>query len=302
MTSQRFDQDKENLYAIFSQNKRGPSPEQLNRAYIAAREFGRRYGGDNDAYAKETKQFVIEFERGIRHDELFAAYNAKNYAKTFELGRPLLKTEPDNFFVLSVMAEAGHDNALAGNPTLNDETIGYVRSAIQLIEAGKVKKADPLKSLEAASGFLNLALGWFLKEKSPVEAAAAFLKAVQPKSPYEKDALVYYRLGVAILKGEFSQLSSEYNEKFGSKPPSPEQQKMFERINQQGERAIDAFARAVALSDPNRSLTDTNQPQFTPEFRSRVLAQLTALYKSLRNNSDAGLNELIAEVLSKPLP
>jgi hypothetical protein len=120
------------------------------------------------------------------------------------------------------MAEAGHDNALAGNATLNEETIGYLRRAIQLIEAGKVKKADPFKNLGAAGGFLNLALGWFLKEKSPVEAAAAFVKAVQPKSPYEKDALVYYRLGVAILKGEFTQLSAEYNEKFGSKPPSPE--------------------------------------------------------------------------------
>jgi hypothetical protein len=52
----------------------------------------------------------------------------------------------------------------------------------------------------------------------------------------------------------------------------------------------------------NRSLTDTNQSQFTPEFRSRVLAQLTALYKSLHNNSDANLNELILSVLSKPLP
>src|SRR6185295_17047683 len=121
----------------------------------------------------------------------------------------------------------------------------------------------------------------------------AFAKAVQPNSPYEKDALVYYRLGISILKGEFAQLSAEYNEKYGSKLASPEQQAMFERINRQGERAIDAFARAVALSNPKPQAADaTNQPQFTPEFRSRVLAQLTSLYKSRHNNSDAGLNEL----------
>ena len=33
-----------------------------------------------------------------------------------------------------------------------------------------------------------------------------------------------------------------------------------------------------------------------------MLAQLTSLYKSFHNNSDAGLNDLIATVLSKPLP
>lgn len=301
MTSQRFDRDRETLYAIFSENKRGLTPEKQNRAYGAAKEFVRRYGGDNNSDLKEVRQFVTDFERGIRNDELYAAYGAKDYAKTFELGRPLLKAEPENFFVLGVLAEAGYENALAGNPSLNDATIDYLRRAIQLVEAKKVSKADPFKSVEVAGSFLNLALGWFLKDKSPAEAAAAFRKAVQPKSPYENDPLTYYRLGVAILKGEFAQLSAEYNEKFGAKPPSPEQQAMFERISLLAQRAIDAYARAVALSDPQRSVGDA-RPQVTPEFRSKVLAQLTALYKSFHNNSDDGLNDLIASVLSKPLP
>ena len=33
-----------------------------------------------------------------------------------------------------------------------------------------------------------------------------------------------------------------------------------------------------------------------------MLAQLTTLHKSFHNNSDSGLNGLIATVLSKPLP
>jgi hypothetical protein len=302
MTSQRFDRDKETLYAIFSENKRGPSPEQQQRAYGAAREFVRRYGGIDDTYAKEARKFVTEFEKGATQYALFTAYGTKNYAKAFELGRPLLKKQPEDFFVLGVLAEAGYENALAGNASLNEETIDYLRRAITLVEAGKVSKADPFKTVDVASGFLNLALGWFLKDKSPVEAAAAFVKAVQPKSPYQNDPLTYYRLGVAILKGEFTQLSTEYNEKYGTKGPSPEQQAMFERIKHAGERAIDAYARAVALSDPKRLAADSIQPQFTPEFRGKVQEQLTALYKSLHNNSDGGLNELIAGVLSKPMP
>jgi len=302
MASKQFETDKEILYAAFSANKRGPSPDQQNRAYRAAKEFVRKYGGDGDDYAKEARRFVTDFEKQIKAYEVYSAYTAKNYVKAFELGRTLLKTNSDDFFVLGILVEAGYDNAVAGNVSLNDETIGYLRKAMQLLETGKLSKADPFKNADAASGFLNLALGWFLKDQSPVEAAAAFGKAVQPKSPYARDPLIYYRLGVAILKGEFAQLSTEYNEKFGAKRGSPEQQEMFDRITRAGERAIDAFARSIALSDPKNSVEDAKSSQLTPEFRAKVLEQLTALYKALHNNSDTGLSEVIAGVLSKPPP
>src|SRR6185295_5650037 len=194
MTSQRLDQEKETLYAIFSENKGGASVEQQQRAYGAAKSFLQRYEGDNDAYVKEAKKFVAAFDRRVSEYEILTTYNSRNYTNAFELGRPILKTEPANFFVLSVLAEAGYDNALAGRPDLNDETLGYVRKAIELLEAGKVSQPDPFKNAAAGAGFLNNALGTFVKDKSPVEAAAAFLKAVQPRSPYENDPLTYYRL------------------------------------------------------------------------------------------------------------
>ena len=302
MASQRFDNDKESLYALFSENKSGVSPEQQKRAYLAAKVFLRRYGGDKDNYAQEANQFIAAFEKRVSEDALFTTYSSKNYAKTFELGRPLLKTESANFFVLSVLAEAGYENALAGKTDLNDETIDYLRRAIQLIEARKVSKADPFKSLETAIGFLNYALGSLVKDKSPVEAATAFSKAVQPKSPYQNDPLTYYRLGVTILKGPYAQLSAAYNEKYGARQASAEQRAALEKINHMGIRAIDAYARAVALSDPARSATFAPLTQFTPEFRGKVLAQLSALYKSYHNDSEDGLNELISGVLAKTLP
>jgi hypothetical protein len=302
MTSQRFDQEKEILYAIFSENKSGASVEQQNRAYGAAKTYLQRYEGDNDVYVKEAKKFVADFDQRVNEYEILTTYNSRNYAKVFELGRPVLKKDPANFFVLSVLAEAGYDNALAGKADLNDETLGYVRKAIELLEAGNVSKPDPFKNVAAGAGFLNNALGTFVKDKSPVEAAAAFLKAVQPRSPYENDPLTYYRLGLAILKGPYAQLSSEYNEKYGAKESSAEQRAMLEKIIHQASRAIDAYARAVALSDPARTAAAAPVSQFTPEFRSKVLAQLTALYKNFHNDSDAGLNELISGVLAKPLP
>jgi hypothetical protein len=302
MAAQRFENDKENRYAYFSELKKSPNPDQRKRAYQAAKDFLRLYGGENDYYAKEVKQFLTEYDGKIGQVELYAAFDARKYARMFELGRPLLASQPDNFFVLGLLSEAGYENALAGNVSLNDETIDYSRRAIQLIEAGKVSKPDPFKNLETGTGFLNNALGSLLKDKSPVEAAAAFSKAVRTRSPYEADPLTFYRLGVVILKGPYAQLSTEYNEKYGAKQSSAEQRDALQQLNLLGVRAIDAFARSVALSDPTRPAAATGVTQFTPEFRSKVLAQLTALYNSFHNDSDAGLNELISSVLANPLP
>lgn len=292
MAGQQRDNEKDTLYALYSDYKRNPDPKQQRFAYPTAKEYLRKFGGDDDQYAREVQKFVTEYERKLHNDELYLAYTQKNYVKAFELGRPLLRTEPENFFALVVMTEAGYENALAGDSKLNAETIDYARRAIQLLEAGKVAKADPLKDMDMARGFLNSALGWFIRDQSPVEAAAAFRKSAQSDSPFRNDPMTYYRLGIAILNGEFARFSAEYNEKYGNKPPSAEQQTLLQRIQKLAEQTIDAYARAVALS---------SSPQ-QQEAHNKILTQLTALYKNFHNNSDAGLNELISTVLSKPLP
>ena len=292
MASQTSDELKDRLFAQFTDYKRSLNPEERRLAYPAAKDYLRKFGGDDDSNAREVKKFITEYERVVYNGDVFTAYNAKNYAKAFELGRPHLKTDPDDFFVLAVLTEAGYENALAGNATFNEETIGYARRAIKLLEGGKVTKADPFKSMDIARGFLNSALGWFVKDQAPVEAAAAFLKALQSDALYRNDPAIYHRMGVAIIKGEFTQLSAEYNEKFGAKQGSAEQRAMLDRVLKTAERAIDAYARAVALS---------TKPE-QQEARTKILAQLTGLYKNFHNNSDAGLDELIATVLTKPLP
>ncbi|HLN96961.1 MAG TPA: hypothetical protein VK208_00605 [Pyrinomonadaceae bacterium] len=295
MPSQQSDRDKDSSYAQFSEYRRSINPELRKLAYPAARAYLLRFGGDDDNYAREVQKFVDDYERGVREArdfEVFKVYNAKDYAKTFELGRPLLKKDPEDFFLLATLTEAGYESALAADNTRNTETIDNARKAIQLIEAGKVTKTDPFKSMEIARGYLNATLGWFLRDQSPVEAASAFLKAAQSDSPYRTDPSIYHRMGVAILKGEFAQLSAEYNEKYGAQRSSPEQAAMFERIKQLIERAIDSYARAVAL------MTKPDQQ----DARNKILEQLRALYKNFHNDSDAGLDELIATVLSKPLP
>jgi tetratricopeptide (TPR) repeat protein len=292
MASGYNDSDKETMYARFNDYRRNPNPEQQRFAYPTAKQYLLRWGGETDSETKEVKRFVVEYERAMHGRELLAAYEAGNYAKVFEMGRPAVKGDPEDFHALSLLVEAAHDSAVAGKTGFTAEATDYARRAIKLLEGGKISRPDPFKSVEVARGFLNFALGNFVKDENPVEAAAAYEKAVKSDTPYHTDPAAYHRLGVSILKGEFAQLSNEYNQKYGGQKESPEQAAMFKRITHLVEQAIDAYARAVALS---------TKPE-QKDAREKILTQLTAIYKNFHNNSDAGLNELLASVLSKPIP
>lgn len=292
MTSQRNDAEKEDLYAAFTDNKKVPTADRQRLAYEAATKFLRLYGADGDFYVSEMRKFVADYEKGFRLRDLLQAYNAKNYKKTYEAGRAILRLNEDDFYVLAVLAQAGYDNTQTGNSELSADAKTYARKAIQLLESGKVKKPDPFQNDQLAAGFLNFALGSFLRIDSPIEAAAAFVKAAQTDSPYAKDPLTYNLLGIAILKGEYASASTDYNSRFGNKPPSEEQQQALQKVMHLGDRAIDAYARAVAL---------TTRPE-QQEAKAKMLYQLTSLYKNFHNNSDEGLSDLIATVLTKPLP
>jgi hypothetical protein len=291
MTGQRADAERDDLYARFLENKKLPIPERQREAYFVAKDYLKRWDHSGDEHAAELRKFVREYEKVIKDFEIYSLYEDKKYVKAFEAGRPILEKEPENFYVLAVLSEAGFDSSQTGNNTLNEETIGYARRALQLLEADKPAKADPFATKEIGRGFLNFALGWFLRTQSPSEAAAALVNAARSEGPYKNSALTYNLLGNALLK-EYAKASAEYNEKFGNKPPSEEQQAALTKLMQLGERSIDAYARAVALS---------TKPE-EQEGRTRMLAQLTNLYKSFHSNSDAGLNELIAGILAKPLP
>jgi hypothetical protein len=293
MASRGLDNDREGLYALWTDYKRNLNPEQQRYAYPTAKEYLRRWGGETDAETKEVKKWVAEYERQMYTRDMYTAYNAKSYAKVFDLGRPALKSDADNFAALSLMVEAAHDNSLAGKSDFNAEAAEYARHAIKLLEDGKVSKADPFKSMDTARSFLNYALATMVKDQAPAEAALAYAKALKvPDNPYTKDPIAYHRMGIAIYTGQLAPLSAEYNDKFGGKQSSAEQAAMMSKIMKLADQAIDAYARAVALLD---------KPE-QKDARAKALGQLTTLYKAFHNGSDAGLNELIAGVLSKPIP
>jgi len=287
------DNEREALYAKFNDYKRNPNPEQQQYAYSTAKEYLRIWGGEKRPEVKEVRAWVMQYERQMHQTALYAAYDAKDYAKAFTLARPMVKSDPEYFFGLAIMTEAGYDNSMAGSKNLDGETAEYARQAIALLEAGKVTKPEPFKNMDIARSFLNYALATMVKDEAPAEAAVAYAKALKsPDNPYSKDPIAYHRLGIAIYKGQLAPLSNEYNEKFGGKQSSAEQTAMMYKLMKLSDQAIDAYARAVALMD---------KPE-QKNARAQALTQLTTLYKAFHNNSDEGLNELIAGVLSKPMP
>ena len=80
---------------------------------------------------------------------------------------------------------------------------------------------------------------------------------------------------------------------YGGKDETPESKLALANINQIVDRMIDGYARAVALaaSDPIYATQKTVWND-----------SLTQWYKYRNNNTDTGLSQMVAGILSKPLP
>jgi hypothetical protein len=285
------DEEKTELYRKYYEGAKGGA-EQQKVAYDIAREYLKKFGSDEDQYVKAVRKWVAKYEAATRVVDFNQAVAAKDYTKTFTVGRQLLEQEPENFKVLLQLVNAGLLNARAGNKSLDTETIALARKTLQLVDSNKVTDPAPMASLDDVRGFLNFGLGSLLEVTAPAEAKAAFLRAIKEGGAYKTDPTTYFLLGATIYNAEYQPLAAEYSAKYTGKDETPESKLMLERANAIGSRAIDAMARAIALA---------TKPEYK-DSKAKWLAQLTDIYKDFHNNSDAGLNELVATVLSKPLP
>jgi DNA-binding ferritin-like protein len=256
----------------------------------------KKFGSEEDQYVVAVRKWVAKYEATTAAVTRFAEFNkavaAKDHPKTFTAGRQILEQEPENFKVLLQMVNAGLLNARAGNKSLDTETIAVARKTIQLVDSNKVTDPAPMASIDDVRGFLNFSLGELLQVAAPAEAKAAFLRAIKEGGAYKTDPTTYFLLGATIYNAEYQPVAAEYSEKYTGKDETPESKAMLERANAIGARAIDAMARAVALA---------TKPEYK-DAKSKWLAQLTDIYKDFHGGSDAGLTDLIATVLSKPLP
>ena len=279
-------------YNEFRQQFKGDTAKanELAKKWLACPEVA-----GEEAQAAYLKNFVTLYEKANRKNQVSdLVYNKKDYPKAFEVGKAVLADEPENLKVLIDLAYAGFASATAKNEAFTADAVNYAKKAMQLIEAGKAPdKWEPYLGKDDALAYLNNIIGQLTVQKNPSEALPNLIKVAQYESKLNKLPFTYATIAAAYEAGSYAKLSEEYKAKFGGKDETPESKLALENINQVVDRMIDAYARAVALVG-----TDAAQQAAKKEW----MDSLSTWYKYRHNQSDAGLNEMVAGILAKPLP
>lgn len=281
------DENKATWYGTFLSNFRGDPPQQ-KIAYDAAKLYLTSCPEDPaDAQATYMKnKFVIPYEKMTAGADVAKQFEAavKNakYAEQIKLGKLVLANDPDNVKVYIIMAVAG-----LNDQTLLADSAPYAKTAIEMVEAGKpfAPLFDSNKGKALAN--LNYAIAKATVQGDPTAAIPYFVKALKPESELKKEARIYAELAGAYGSGPVAKLAEDYK-KYVGQTESTESKLVLANLNQAIDRQIDALARAAASAA-------------TPTDKKSVMDVLSGIYKD-RNKSEAGLNELVASVLSKPLP
>lgn len=280
------DENKGAWYKTFYDNRKGDAPQQ-KIAYDAAKLYLTNCPADPAdkqaeymaGWVKKYDEVMNKADNAKKFDD---AVKSKNTPEVMRLGKQILAGDADNPPVNIILGLAGLDNE-----AVLQESAQVALKAISLVEADK--PFAPLKSKDQALAYLNWVVGKSKLKSDPNAAIPYYIKAAKIEAEPKKNAGLYNELAAAYGGGPVAKLAKDY-EVFIGKPESTESKLVKANLNQAIERQIDAFARAAALS--------TNAAD-----KKALIDEVTALYKSMHEGDPtAGVNELVAKVLSTPLP
>lgn len=246
-----------------------------------------------DYLTRWTKAYEEGAKKNRANEVLVALYNNKDFPEAFKIGREILATEPENIMVLVHLGANGYLVAPLKNDQLTADAIQYANKSLQMIDGGKtLTDWGPLQNKDTAVAYLNYTVGSLTVEKDPSAALKHLIKSAQFETPLKKSAFTYALIAGAYETGSYAKQSEEYKQKYSGKEETPESKLALANINQLVDRMIDGYARAVALAGTDSKLAAQ---------KTLWTESLTQWYK-FRNNSETGMNELLASILSKPLP
>lgn len=239
------------------------------------------------------KKFVAKYEEADkknRYRQLL--YVDKKYPEAYALGKEILASEPENLKVLVDLGANGY--LVASNPSLAAESLEYAKKSLQMLEAGKtLDDWQPLTSKDFGVAYLNYTIGALSLEKDPSTSLKHLIKAAQFETPLKKSPFTYAYIAGAYETGPYAKQSEEYKLKYQGKDETPESKLALANIHQLVDRMIDAYARAVALAGTDAKFT---------QAKTGWNDSLTTWYKFRNADKTDGLDQLVAGILSKPLP
>jgi hypothetical protein len=284
------DKVKVDLYTRFVDNYKTNRPV----AYETAKDYLQRYGKERDQYSEYVQMWTADYEREERRRQLrHLVFDDRNFTEAFKIGKQVMAENPDHLDSLIALTNAGYLAANARNETFNTETLSYAHNAIAQLESGKVPETwDPFKGKNDTLAYLHATVGLMKLKTNPSESIDAILKTESLESDLKKLPTLYYYLARAYETGPYAKLSADYQTRFANKPESAESKLALEKLGQVIDRIVDAYARAVAAAGTEQQYTATKTAWMTP---------LTSYYKFRHQDSDAGLNDYIAKILSTPV-
>ena len=262
-------------------------------AYEAGKEYVAQYPADE--YAAYVRPWLDLYERAVRKARFHQLlYQDKKYGEAYTLGRQVLADEPESVKTVIDLASAAYLATGAGDESVRADALALARRSLALLEAGQ-RAADwkPFAGPADVVGYLNFVIGDLVLKETPADAIPYLRKAALSEGAIRHAPNVYTRLAAAYAKSEYEPLARDFAARYAGKEATPESQAALAQIFPVLERMIDAYARAVALSQ--------NDPQYNGA-RSRWLQELTELYRTRHNGSTDGLNDLLANIINKPLP
>src|SRR5829696_2664422 len=285
------------LYTKFRENF-NKSADLQKVAYESGKEYLGKYGACTDpadvTIIKYIQNWVGKYEKATLEFNCTKAAN-ENPAQAFEACAPWIAAGQDNLKPHLALVGAGIKSYTSGNMSLNSRAAAEARTTLQLIESGKTTDvwAPFATQQDAAAGLRYYIAAWSF-ESNAEEAATQLIKVAQSSSVFAKEPATFQLLGASVYNGELKKMVDEYKGKCEGKDATPECDILLNKVNYALDRVTDAYARAIALSNANPSKYGAVSTKLKPV--------LTTLYKQRHEGQETGLDALIANVLSKPLP
>lgn len=265
------------------------------KAYEAAKKYLAACPAEEGQIPNYLKKWTAQYDKDARKIKLTNLFiGQRKYAEAMPVAKEVLADEPDNLGAFFALGYGGYALAVSTkNESGNAEAINYAKKAIEAIEAGKAPENwAPFKGKDDALGYLYYSVGFLQRVTNPADALKNFIKSAQFESDIKKNSQTYAFIANSY-ETEYAKQSADYERLYKDKPETPESKLAAENINQLVDRIIDSLARAVSVAG-----TDAG----AQAAKTLWLERLTDLYKFRHNKSEDGLKEMIASVMSKPLP